>query len=67
MGTRERLKSIVVRFDSPRGEVAMGTGASSFLIFERPKPGQLAMWGSAAWAQTQLTPGVSVLAAPLQI
>jgi len=22
------------------------------------------MWGSAAWAQTQLTPGVSVLAAP---
>ena len=28
------------------------------------KTGLLAMWGSAAWAQTQLTPGVSTLAAP---
>jgi hypothetical protein len=35
--------------------------------FEWPKPGLLVMWGSAAWAQTQLTPGVSVLAAPRQI
>jgi hypothetical protein len=33
-------------------------------IFGRPEPGLLVMWGSAAWAQTQLTPGVSVLAAP---
>jgi hypothetical protein len=35
--------------------------------FEQLKPGQLAMWGSAAWAQTQLTPGVSTLAAPRPI
>ena len=34
------------------------------LVFGQPKPGVLVMWGSAAWAQTQLTPGVSVLAAP---
>jgi hypothetical protein len=34
------------------------------LFFGQPKPGVLVMWGSAAWAQTQLTPGVSVLAAP---
>ena len=33
-------------------------------VFELLKPGQLAIWGSAAWAQTQLTPGVSTLAAP---
>ena len=32
--------------------------------FRAAKPGLLVMWGSAAWAQTQLTPGVSVLAAP---
>ena len=32
--------------------------------FRAAKPGVLVMWGSAAWAQTQLTPGVSVLAAP---
>ena len=36
-------------------------------IFGQPEPGMPGMWGSAAWAQTQLTPGVSVLAAPLQI
>jgi hypothetical protein len=34
------------------------------LTFEQLKPGRLVMWGSAAWAQTQLTPGVSTLAAP---
>jgi hypothetical protein len=34
------------------------------LIFAQPKPGLPAMWGSAAWAQSQLTPGVSALAAP---
>ena len=34
------------------------------LIFAQPKPGLTAMWGSAAWAQFQLTPGVSALAAP---
>jgi hypothetical protein len=32
--------------------------------FRAAKPGLPVMWGSAAWAQTQLTPGVSVLAAP---
>src|SRR5260221_13406414 len=34
------------------------------LVSGQPKPGVLVMWGSAAWAQTQLTPGVSALAAP---
>ena len=34
------------------------------LIFAQPEPGLLAIWGSAAWAQSQLTPGVSALAAP---
>jgi hypothetical protein len=34
------------------------------LIFAQPEPGLLAMWGPAAWAQSQLTPGVSALAAP---
>jgi len=33
-------------------------------VFELLKQVQLAIWGSAAWAQTQLTPGVSTLAAP---
>jgi hypothetical protein len=28
--------------------------------FRAAKPGVPGMWGSAAWAQTQLTPGVSV-------
>ena len=37
------------------------------LIFDQPKPGLTAMWGSAAWAQSQITPGVSALAAPLQM
>jgi len=32
--------------------------------FGQPRPGLPYMWGSAAWAQTQLTPGVSTLAAP---
>ena len=40
----------------------MGVGNGKF--FGQPEPGLLAIWGSAAWAQTQLTPGVSVLAAP---
>ena len=34
------------------------------LIFAQPEAGLPAMWGSAAWAQSQLTPGVSALAAP---
>ncbi len=42
----------------------MGVRRSTSLIFEQLKPGRLVMWGSAAWAQTQLTPGVSTLAAP---
>jgi len=37
------------------------------LIFAQPEPGLRPMWGSAAWVQTQLTPGVSALAAPLPI
>jgi len=37
------------------------------MFLERLKPGQLFLWGSAAWAQTQLTPGVSTLAAPRPI
>jgi hypothetical protein len=45
----------------------MGVGASHFLIFGQLEPGLPNKRGSAAWAQTQLTPGVSVLAAPLQI
>jgi hypothetical protein len=43
----------------------MQLGESNVLIFAQPEPGLPAMWGSAAWAQTQLTPGVSALAAPL--
>jgi hypothetical protein len=35
-----------------------------FRSFRRLEPGLSAMGGQAAWAQTQLTPGVSVLAAP---
>ena len=42
----------------------MDLGESDVLIFGQPEPGLPAMWGSAAWAQTQLTPGVSTLAAP---
>jgi hypothetical protein len=34
------------------------------LIFAQPEAGLPAMWGPAAWAQSQLTPGVSALAAP---
>lgn len=45
----------------------MELGESNILIFAQPEPGLTAMWGSAAWAQTQLTPGVSALAAPLQM
>ncbi len=45
----------------------MGVGALQFLIFGQLEPGLPNKWGSAAWAQTQLTPGVSVLAAALQI
>src|SRR2546423_13731764 len=42
----------------------MGVRKENSLIFERPKPGRIFMLGSAACAQTQLTPGVSTLAAP---
>lgn len=45
----------------------MGLDGVDVLIFARPELGLRAMWGSAAWAQTQLTPGVSALAAPLQV
>jgi hypothetical protein len=48
------------------GKVAMKLDGESVLIFARPEPGLHAIWGSAAWAQTQLTPGASALAAPLQ-
>ena len=34
------------------------------LIFAQPELGLPAMRGPAAWAQSQLTPGVSALAAP---
>jgi hypothetical protein len=34
------------------------------LIFAQPEAGLSAMWGPAAWVQTQLTPGVSARAAP---
>ena len=34
------------------------------LIFAQPEAGLPAIWGPAAWAQSQLTPGVSALAAP---
>ena len=39
---------------------------SNNLNFEQLKLGQLVLWGSAAWEQTQLTPGVSTQAAPFQ-
>ena len=45
----------------------MGLDGANVLIFARPEPGLRAMWGSAAWAQTQLTPGASALAAPRQV
>src|SRR5437667_5861299 len=50
----------------PGGEVAMQVEVHG-LIFAQPEAGLPAMWGSAAWAQSQLTPGVSALAAPHQI
>jgi hypothetical protein len=42
----------------------MGSGAWNILLLGQLELGLSAMGGSAAWAQTQLTPGVSVLAAP---
>ena len=42
----------------------MGLTTVNCRIFGQPEPGRPLMWGSAAWAQTQLTPGVSTLAAP---
>ncbi len=42
----------------------MGRGAWNILLLGRLELGLSAMGGSAAWAQTQLTPGVSVRAAP---
>ena len=42
----------------------MGLTTANCRIFGQPEPGRPLMWGSAAWAQTQLTPGVSTLAAP---
>ena len=38
--------------------------AGIFQSFGQLESGPSAMGGQAAWAQTQLTPGVSVLAAP---
>jgi hypothetical protein len=34
------------------------------MFFERSQVESLVVWGSAAWVKTQLTPGVSALAAP---
>jgi hypothetical protein len=45
----------------------MGLGGSNISNFGQPKPGLPVLWGSAAWVQTQLTPGVSALAAPRSI
>jgi hypothetical protein len=42
----------------------MGRGAWIILLLGQLELGLSAMGGSAAWAQTQLTPGVSVRAAP---
>jgi hypothetical protein len=42
----------------------MVAGGMIGLIFAPPEAGLGAMWGPAAWAQSQLTPGVSALAAP---
>jgi hypothetical protein len=42
----------------------MDVGARNSLLLGQSEPGLPAIRGSAAWAQTQLTPGVSVLAAP---
>ena len=42
----------------------MVAGEMLGLIFAPPEPGLAAIWGPAAWAQSQLTPGVSALAAP---
>ncbi len=44
----------------------MALSSRNDLMFERLKPGRLTLWGSAAWKQTQLTPGVSTHAAPFQ-
>jgi len=43
----------------------MELDGTNVLIFARPEPGLRTMWGFAAWAQTQLTPGASAFAAPL--
>lgn len=42
----------------------MNRRRSNVLRLAQPELGLRAKWGSAAWAQTQLTPGVSALAAP---
>jgi hypothetical protein len=42
----------------------MGRSAWNILLLGQLELELSAMGGSAAWAQTQLTPGVSVLAAP---
>ena len=42
----------------------MGRGEWNILLLGQLELGLSAMGGSAAWAQTQLTPGVSTLAAP---
>ena len=56
------FKRILISFEAetPRSD---RVGARNVLIFGRPEPGLHDKWGSAAWTQTQLTPGVSVLAA----
>jgi hypothetical protein len=41
--------------------------SNQLATFEKLEPGLFTMWGSAAWAQIQLTPGVSTLAAPRSI
>jgi hypothetical protein len=42
----------------------MGFSSADLLVLGQPQPRLPVMWGSAAWAQSQSTPGVSALAAP---
>jgi hypothetical protein len=42
----------------------MGFTGADLLILGQPQPRLFIMWGSAARAQSQSTPGVSALAAP---
>ena len=64
MTTRKRARCLLVcEVREARGGVAMEVEMHG-LIFAQLEAGLPAMWGPAAWAQSQLTPGVSALAAP---